>query len=439
MTALYFAGAEVAAHRTMLAECGVERYGFNATNLTRLIKKPEKWSVDDHLPEGSEWVLYADQGTTWPMVEPYLPQVPTMLIGPASWITKDLGDVPFAPYWHPGLDGEAGHDLVALLDDAVKAQTTLRQVLARYSQGTLVGVTGLSRGVERLDVVVSSAWLEVQRHGETQVWSGNKLHRYPNTQKADARARHAADIERLGVDPALVALDDRNEATKLAVMSWLGWEDRHSRRSNLVPLPSNVGGSQSRHPSNGTAALVNAGPVQRHDRVLPAMVITQVQSRYKDGEGHDVLEETAALASPATSSRVCDSCYLSRSCPAFNPGHSCAYAIPVEIRTKDQLQAAMRAFVEMQGQRVLFARFAEELDGQGADPTVSAELERFFRLLKDMKDISDTRDVMKLQLEARAGAGVLSRLFGNEVGVRARAVSTPMDADEVLDALDPDD
>jgi hypothetical protein len=93
----------------------------------------------------------------------------------------------------------------------------------------------------------------------------------------------------------------------------------------------------------------------------------------------------------------------------------------------------------MQGQRVLFARFAEELDGQGADPTVSAELERFFRLLKDMKDISDTRDVMKLQLEARAGAGVLSRLFGNEVGVRARAVSTPMEADEVLDALDPDD
>lgn len=248
MTALYFAGAEVAAHRTLLTECGVERFGFNATNLHRLIKKPEQWSVEGHLPDSAEWVLYADQGTTWPMVEPYLAQEPTMLVGPASWITKDLGDVPFAPFWHAGLDMEQNHDLVALLDDAVKSQSTLRQVLARYSQGTLVGVTGVSRGVERLDVVVSSAWLEVQRHGETQVWAGNKLHRYPNTQKATARERHAMDMERLGVDPTLVAEDDRNESTKLAVFSWLGWEDRHARRSNLAVLPSNVGGSASRHP-----------------------------------------------------------------------------------------------------------------------------------------------------------------------------------------------
>lgn len=438
MTALYFAGAEVSAHRTLLTDCGVSRFGFNATNLHRLIKKPEKWSVDGHLPDEAEWVLYADQGTTWPMVEPYLSQDPTMLIGPASWITKDLGDVPFAPFWHPGLDTDTTN-MVALLDDAVKTQRTLRQVLARYSQGTTVAVTGVSRGVERLDVVVSSAWLEVQRHGETQVWANNKLHRYPNTQKADARARHAADMERLGVDAQLVAADDRTEATKLAVLSWLGWEDKHVRRSSIVVLPSNDGGSIGRHPSNGRPALSNPPAVARHNLVLPSMVLTSVQSRYKDKDGHDVLEETAALASPATSARMCDTCYLAHNCPAVTPGATCAYAIPVEIRTNDQLQAAMRAMVEMQGQRVLFARFAEELDGQGADVTTSMEMDRFFRLLQQMKDISDTRDVMKLHLEARAGGGMLSRLFGSDVGANARAVSVPMDADDVIDALDPDD
>jgi hypothetical protein len=415
----------------------VTRFGFNATNQHRLIKKPEQWSMDAHLPTDAEWVLYADQGTTWPMVEPYLSQEPTMLIGPASWLTKDLGDVPFAPFWHAGLD--ASLDLVALLDDAVKTQSTLRQVLAAHSQGTLVGVTGASRGVERLDVVVSSAWLEVQRHGETQVWARNKLNRYPNSQKAEVRQRHATDMERLGVDPDLVAADDRTESTKLAVFSWQQWEDRHARRSNLAVLPSKQAASQAHHPSNGTAALSNTQAVPRHDTVLPAMVLTSLTSRYKDGEGRDVIEETAAIASTTTSSRVCDTCYLARNCPAFNPGHACAYAIPVEIRTKDQLQAAMRAMVEMQGQRVMFARFAEELDGQGADPTVSAEMDRFFRVLKDMKDISDTRDVLRLEMEARAGAGMLSRLFGGEVGQRARAVSTPMEADEVIDALDPDD
>jgi hypothetical protein len=168
------------------------------------------------------------------------------------------------------------------------------------------------------------------------------------------------------------------------------------------------------------------------------MMLTTTTSRYKDAEGRDVIEDTAAIASTAVSMRVCDNCYLSRNCPAFNPGHACAYAIPIEIRTKDQLQHAMRAMVEMQGQRVMFARFAEELDGQGADPTVSAEMDRFFRVLKDMKDISDTRDVLRLEMDARAGAGMLSRLFGGEVGSRARAVSTPMDADDVVDVLDPD-
>jgi hypothetical protein len=439
MTALYFSGAEVAAHRTLLTDCGVSRFGFNATNLHRLIKKPEQWSVDGHLPDDAEWVLYADQGTTWPMVEPYLAQDPTMLIGPASWLTKDVGEVPFVPFWHPGLDTEPNLDMVALLDDAVKQQRTLRQVLARYSQGTLVGITGASRGVERLDVIVSSAWLEVQRHGETQVWSANKLHRYPNTQKAEARQRHAADMERLGVDSALVAADDRNEATKLAVFSWQEWETRHSRRNNLAVLPSSPQASARRHPSNAAVALTNTTPVARHDRILPAMVLTSVTSRFKDGTGQDVLEETAALASPTTSSRMCDTCFLAHNCPAVSPGSACAYAIPIEIRTKDQLQAAMRSMVEMQAQRVLFARFAEELDGQGADATVSSEMDRFFRVLKDMKDISDTRDVMKLQIEARAGGGMLSRLFGDEVGARAKAVSTPMEADDVIDAIDPGD
>ena len=132
------------------------------------------------------------------------------------------------------------------------------------------------------------------------------------------------------------------------------------------------------------------------------------------------------------------SCYLVCNCPAHNPGHSCAYNIPVEIRTKDQLNAAMRAMVEMQAQRVLFARFAEELDGQGTDQVVSGELERFFRVLKDMRDVSDTRDVLRFEMEAKAGAGVLSRLFGADVGQAARAVSVTMDADDVIDALDPD-
>jgi hypothetical protein len=419
MTALWFAGAEQAANRNLLADCGVSRYALNATNLARVVKKLDAWNVADHLPDDAEWLLYADQGTTWPMVEPL------------------IGQVPSAPYWNEGL--EPGLDYVALLDAAVKRQSTLRQVLSQHGQSTLVAVTGASRGVERLDVVVSSAWLEAQRHGETQVWAGNKLHRYPNSQKAEARQRHFADIERLGIDPEKVADDDPKESTRLAVVSWQEWEDRHARRDNLVVLSSSPTNGQPVNVVSNQAALARPPVQPRHDSMLPTMALEPIQSRYKDAEGREVIEETSSLVVRAESSRACDTCYLARNCPAFNPGHACAYAIPVEIRTKDQLQAAMRALVEMQAQRVLFARFAEELDGQGVDATVSSELERFFRVLKDMRDVSDTRDVLRLEMEARAGAGVLSRLFGADVGHNARAVTVPMDADEVLEVFDPDE
>ena len=38
----------------------------------------------------------------------------------------------------------------------------------------------------------------------------------------------------------------------------------------------------------------------------------------------------------------------------------------------------LQAMIEMQASRVLFARFAEELEGQGLDPALSSEMDRLF-------------------------------------------------------------
>jgi hypothetical protein len=76
--------------------------------------------------------------------------------------------------------------------------------------------------------------------------------------------------------------------------------------------------------------------------------------------------------------------------------------------------------IEMQASRVLFARFAEELEGQGLDPALSSEMDRLFSLIDKFKNISDTRDLMRIEVEARGNAGVLSRLFGSKAGETAR-------------------
>jgi hypothetical protein len=94
--------------------------------------------------------------------------------------------------------------------------------------------------------------------------------------------------------------------------------------------------------------------------------------------------------------------------------------LPVDIKTKDQLNAVLQAMIEMQTSRVLFARFAEELEGQGLDPALSSEMDRLFSLIDKFKNISDTRDLMRIEVEARGNAGVLSRLFGQKAGETAR-------------------
>ena len=147
-----------------------------------------------------------------------------------------------------------------------------------------------------------------------------------------------------------------------------------------------------------------------------------VQSNDQEEPPHQVVEDVQVIRYSGDPLRQCDSCYLASRCPGFKEHTECAYRLPVEIRTKDQLQAAMRAMLEMQVSRVMFARFAEEIEGQGLNPDVSKELDRVFALVEKFKDISDNRDMVRFEVEARGSAGVLSRLFGSRVGDQAKAL-----------------
>jgi hypothetical protein len=82
----------------------------------------------------------------------------------------------------------------------------------------------------------------------------------------------------------------------------------------------------------------------------------------------------------------------------------------------------MRVMIEIQASRVLFARFAEELEGQGLDPALSAEMDRLFSLIDKMKNVNESREMLSISMETRGTSGVLSRLFGAEAGRAAQAL-----------------
>jgi hypothetical protein len=164
--------------------------------------------------------------------------------------------------------------------------------------------------------------------------------------------------------------------------------------------------------------------------------MSSITSTERLGDGSEVIEEQSIIRSVSDSIRSCDNCYLATSgCPGFVPGASCAYSIPVEIRSKDQLQAVMQAMIEMQTQRVVMARFAEEIAGQELSPEVGKEMDRLFTSVEKMRDIMDNRESVKMTVEARGRSGVLSRLFGDKVGTNARMLSQPIDSDDVIDAI----
>jgi hypothetical protein len=137
------------------------------------------------------------------------------------------------------------------------------------------------------------------------------------------------------------------------------------------------------------------------------------------------------------SMRQCTTCKLQLVCPSYTPGAPCAYAIPVTIRNKNELEGVLRALVEIQTQRILMGRFGEEMLGE-PDAMVGIEMDRLFKMVERWRDIADGRDSLKVSIDAKGGAagmGVLSRLFGEKVGANATMLAEPIESDEILDEM----
>ena len=133
----------------------------------------------------------------------------------------------------------------------------------------------------------------------------------------------------------------------------------------------------------------------------------------KDDDGRDLIRDVPVLGTTSASLRQCNSCFVAANCPAFKPDNSCAFNLPVEIKTKDQLKGLLNAIIEMQGARVAFARFAEELNGGYPDPNTGQEIDRLFKIVKSLKELEDNKEFVRMTVERQTSGGVMSALFGD--------------------------
>lgn len=472
---VFLSGGEKGSHRSLLLSCSVPSIAINLTHLAIPKRKELQLAA---MFNGAALALYTSEGDEDKnRYESFLRNHSdelSVVIGRPDYDGEWLGEK-YIPIWSDDQDLERlawicqKTGRVAISDKAINGKTLSRiRSLSQRWGAKLVGITSKPDVIEALpwDMVIVSSWTSAIRYGETQVWDGHGLRRYPAQQKESARRKHRSDIIRLGIDIDAVMEDDVTAVGKLAIKSWQQWESKNmaydpldtddegefsSSNSSDIANISTQPSTPSFLDSGGTSIAMS--PVQkRHgsERVLiPVMGIDKVASlgsktHTDQGESIELApEEVPVVRYQSDPIRQCDSCYIASRCPAFKEHSECGFSIPLEIKTKDQLQAALRALLEMQMSRVLFARLAEELEGQGLDPALSKEVDRMFDLVNKFKDISDSRELVRLEIETRQSGGVLSRLFGPKAGETAKQLSHPLSSDNfdqlALDIIDVDD
>lgn len=286
-----------------------------------------------------------------------------------------------------------------------------------------------------LTTASSTSWTSPRRFGDVQVWAGGQFKWYPKGSKVMARKRHAMDILHAGFNPDKIAAEDLNEISSYTVWVWKQYEAEVSFRKDsgqpLEVVDQTDIVDQLETGNQDPSAVDHLPPkrsielVLREEKVAFPGMLQKTEKNTNPQEGDPALLPVTAFAD--TGLRRCNSCSLSRVCPAYTPDAECAYHMTAEIKTAQQLVGALLSALEMQAARVAFARAVEQADGGPADPIVSVELDRLFTMSQRLKDIQTDSAFLRIEAKGSDAPGIISRLFsslgenGAQVGRQVRA------------------
>lgn len=485
---LYFGGCEQGMWRDLLYDNGVRHMSLSFMGLRRRVKRLDRWRLADKFP--SDVKVYLDSGAfTLNKTDS------SISVGEAAelreayfqFVSDNIHDIEFAsefdanvlghasvfsaresfwatlpsrkwmPVWHADYGTS---NLVALADEFERlgvlqadAGGDLTPVLNRLAgQTKLHGVAMTQMDAMRAirwSSVGSTSWLSPSQYGDTIVWSGREMHRYPRKQKATARKQHRTWLRSQGFDTELIEADDSKELLRLSIWSWQKYTDSINRVTPTAETPSDADAEQPLPPVTipfprmwNEPPAVEAGTAleARARTLLPVVGFDFEKVKGYDPDGTETEHDEPRMTTPPTTMLRCDTCFMAAKCPAMTPGSDCHYDIPVTIRTPGQRLSLQDSLIEMQSQRVLLMRMVEQVEGGYADPNLTTEMARLWKMLQD---VAASKDTFKLTVEAggsTASAGMISRIFGSEAGDRlaelepARDVQTVVDAAGVFDA-----
>ena len=477
---LIYLGAEVPSNRHLLNHQGVVRYGWSYLRAkSRGFPKTKVYTFSDYFESGSQIMVHPGiheaTGDIQELAADYQDFIVTHLDEidsfvefdhpslPADWLERqrqfwEQAGRKFWPIWNPERGVRDLHTLSDRFSDVcvpnigafnMPAHQVLGQIRGLASRGTTFHGMGIASPEDLRQVPFTTAsslsWASPMRHGETIVWDGNRLVRYPKSMKSQARPRYRSVIVKAGLDYDKIMADDAKEITRLAIWSYQRMEESMDKKNPTRPgnnpfrviegegradddavteiMLSTFDGEWPEDLDNTPTGMRQAGTVvpaprtASEQRFLPTFGVESKTIVEQGEDGRDVLREVPVLSSNSTSMRQCDTCFVASNCPAYKPQSECAFSLPVEVRTRDQLKSLLNAVIEMQGARVAFAKFSEDLNGGYPDPNTSLEIDRLFKLVESMKRLEENKEYMRITMERQGSAGVLSSIFGDRAQV----------------------
>lgn len=414
---VWFGGGEVPAHRDVLAKQGVRNLAFNVQPVADS-RSGNAGDVDSMEP--FYVVFYASQtvnGDAAAVIRKYSDET-SIVIG-----DEYEGALPKVPVWNGedleefyALAVDRGQVFINEADASIENNARPITLFAQRNSHVRIWTTTSTARVLSLpfltDVIVTG-WISAQKHRELQVWDGSKVARSPKASRAKQLGAHDAQIRALGGDVAALTEGDVKANVELAIKSWLQYE--LVTRVPTAGPPSRVG-------EGGVALAISAQqPKRRPTKLIPALT----EQREEDG--------TVSIVPSSVPMKQCDTCKIRHLCPEYEAGSTCAFEIPVSIRSKDELRKMISVLLEIQAQRVVEARFFEDVLGEGPTAEAGKEMDRWFQIGEKAKEM--TEDSMVITQTVKGSTGMLSTFFGPKVGEAARALPEPIDSDDVLDAV----
>ena len=254
----------------------------------------------------------------------------------------------------------------------------------------------------------SPSWVSGGRYGNTYNYVGNLrlvTHHGSKGQGKSVREGFATKCTMLGIDHARLVADDTREVNLWNAHQW----DLYAKDASLV------GG---------------------YWRVSEAVKMTDTKPKPFEGVNLDhelAVPQKRELASQDAGARYlrsCDSCFLSSNCPAFEPKSSCKISTRPRVNSPEDVQDLLNRVIEIQGERVMFAAFAEKTQNMGSNPDVAKEMEALTKIIKDTKEIfSAGGDEVTIKAK---GSGVISKIFGS-YGRGGGGGSKPSQSENIID------